>query len=259
MRVKSLYSYPVKSMRGRSLHTMVFDAFGPKGDRRYMLVDESGRFISQREVPQLSQCAARIDGNELHLDIAGYIQTLHCDAFVRPMSVQVWSDQAEALACVDELPALNALVGKPVSLVYMPESSFRQVDRTYYSPAQRVSFADGFPVLLTNESSLEDLNDRLDHAVPMERFRPNIVIEGAGAFEEDAWKKIQIGELELSLVKPCSRCVMTTIDANGNKGREPLRTLSSFRRNEFGVCFGQNAVHHGKGAVHVGDSVSILA
>jgi uncharacterized protein YcbX len=129
----------------------------------------------------------------------------------------------------------------------------RQVDRDFFEKDQNVSFADAFPLLLTNSASLADLNSKLEQSVSMSRFRPNIVFEGGVAFEEDDWKQVSIGGVDFDLVKPCSRCGMTTIGEDGKLGKEPLKTLAGYRRNEYGVCFGQNLVHRSLGMLKVGD------
>jgi uncharacterized protein YcbX len=142
----------------------------------------------------------------------------------------------------------------------MPDSSFRRVDAGRVDEYRRVGFADGFPFLVTNTASLAELNTRLAAPVEMRRFRPNIVVEGAEAWDEDHWQSLSIGDNHLSIVKPCSRCVMTTVDpAKGQKdaASQPLRTLSGYRRTQEGVIFGQNAIHESPGIIRVGDPVSV--
>ena len=156
--------------------------------------------------------------------------------------------------------ALSRFCGKPVCLVFMPDSSFRRVDAGRVDEYRRVGFADGFPFLVTNTASLAELNNRLDAPVEMRRFRPNIVVEGAEAWEEDHWQSLSIGANRLSVVKPCSRCVMTTVDpSTGQKDAalQPLRTLSGYRRTQEGVIFGQNAIHESPGIIRVGDPVTV--
>jgi hypothetical protein len=147
-------------------------------------------------------------------------------------------------------------------LVRFPDDGFRPVDPDYARFEARVAFADGFPVLLTSESSLKELNARMDGGggrVPMDRFRPNLVVRGSEPFEEDRWRQIRVGELVLDVVKPCARCKITTVDQiTGKTGTEPLATLAGFRKRDNEVLFGQNCVHHGPGSVRVGDEVEIL-
>ena len=156
--------------------------------------------------------------------------------------------------------ALSRFCRKPVSLVFMPDSSFRRVDAGRVDEYRRVGFADGFPFLVTNTASLAELNTRLEVPVEMRRFRPNIVVEGADAWDEDHWQSLSIGNNRLSIVKPCSRCVMTTVDpSTGLKDAavQPLRTLSRYRRTGEGVIFGQNAIHESPGLIRVGEPVTV--
>lgn len=142
----------------------------------------------------------------------------------------------------------------------MPEETFRRVDASRVTEYRRVSFADGFPFLITNLASLEELNSRLDSAIDMRRFRPNIVVEGAGAWDEDNWTSARIGETAFTLVKPCSRCVMTTVDPDqGVKSvdLQPLRMLGTYRRTSDGVIFGMNAIHESDGTIRVGDPITL--
>ncbi len=261
MRVAALYRYPVKSFDCVPLQTMQVDAFGPVWDRRFMLVDEDNRFITQRKYPTLRFLKADIEGDELRL--AGKaLKTafIPLGSFSESCTVQVWGDEVDALVSSDHQMnlALSSYVGFPVRLVYMPSSSFRQVDLTFSQPGEGVGFADGFPFLLTNTASLADLNGRLESEISMLRFRPNIVIDGALPYQEDTWRRIRIGEITFVVSKPCSRCAMTTIDDRGQFGKEPLKTLATYRRNEYGVCFGQNLVHEGQGEIAVGDEVEVI-
>lgn len=265
MQVTGLFCYPVKSFEGMTLASADFDEFGIRWDRRFMLVDVSGHYVTQRKYPILSLFSARIDtaGNGFRLVIETpdrQMLEFALEVFDRPMIVKVWSDEVTAYACQSaDIAAISERVGIALDLVYMPESTFRQVSREYFDAVQRVSFADGFPVLLTTEASLQELNQRLDTPVPMRRFRPNLVLDGVLPYGEDEWRQMQAGAMLFDLVKPCSRCVMTTINELGEKGKEPLKTLSTYRKNSMGVCFGQNLVHRTLGRLHLGDRVEILA
>lgn len=254
-----LHHYPVKSMQGNRLSQMHIDDFGPQWDRRFMLVDESGQFLSQRTFPLMSQLHAAFDGEVLSINGPEGL-VLAYRHFGHSISARVWSDQIGARVSdhSDNDAQLSALLQENVRLVYMPDSVFRQVDRDFFAADRRVSFADGFPFLLTNTASLSDLNARLADPVDMRRFRPNIVVAGDLAFQEDAWTRIRIGAVEFELVKPCSRCVLTTIDENGKKGKEPLRTLASYRKSVHGVCFGQNMVALNEGLISLQDRVEVL-
>jgi uncharacterized protein YcbX len=261
--VSSLYVYPVKSLRGLALSRSKVDTFGFQYDRRFMLVDSAGRFVTQRKHPILARFRADFDGVCLTISSSCLLDQplrFSVEEFVSQSEVTVWSDEVDALLISDvRTESLSSILGFKVFLAYMPDSSFRQVDPDYFSGRQSVSFADGFPLLLTNEASLEDLNGKLDSSVPMSRFRPNIVFKGDQAFQEDNWRRVAIGELEFELVKPCSRCVMTCVDEEGARHKEPLRTLATYRKNKYGVCFGQNMVQLSEGSIAVGDRLRVLS
>jgi len=257
--VTDLFYYPVKSLKVVSVSSVELDEFGIKNDRRFMLIDDNNKFVTQRTNPKLSQLSAYFDANLLKIEGAEFgVLTFSLDAFIQIESVRIWSDFVEVLILDDDgTDIISEYLGKSVRLAFMSDSSFRQVDREYFSADKRVGFADGFPFLLTNSASLNDLNARLTEPVSMGRFRPNIVFSGDYAFQEDNWRYIQIGAVPFEIVKPCSRCVMTTINELGEKGKEPLKTLASYRKNEYGVCFGQNMVHKALGRISVGDIVKV--
>lgn len=259
IRISALHYYPVKSLKGISVEQIALDDFGFQSDRRYMLVDAKGTFVTQRKYPVLSKVSAHIEGEFLSISVPDSgVETVSQEDFSQRKATVVWQDQISAELIAKPLSGISSLLGMDIYLAHMPDNSFRQVDREFFVEDQRVSFADAFPILLTNESSLGDLNRRLVNEVPMERFRPNMVIEGAEAFAEDDWKQLRIGELIFHCVKPCSRCIMTTIDEQAKTNKEPLATLATYRKNEFGVCFGENLVHRNTGILRVGDEVEIL-
>ncbi|MFD2228821.1 MOSC domain-containing protein [Alkalimarinus sediminis] len=261
MKLTAINKYPVKSLKGLSLDSSLIDEFGIENDRRWMLVDSDGRFVTQRKHPIMGTIAVEDrDGLLRFTSAEGSVLDVQAGDFVNSIDAQVWSDNIVALGAGDAISGwFSELLGTPVNLVYMPDSTFRQVDRNYADYKQRVGFADGFPFLLISEASLEDLNSRLDSPVAMSRFRPNLVVTGCDAFEEDSWQLIRIGDIEFELVKPCSRCIMTTIDeVSLNYGKEPLKTLATYRRNDYGVCFGQNLVHQNQGVLSVGANVEVL-
>lgn len=259
--LQSLHYYPVKSLGEIESDSLRFDEFGPALDRRFMLVDDSDCFVTQRSETSLRFIAVSVSAERLALNHPSFgVLEYHLHEFSDPLEVSVWNDSVSAL-CLgnsEKDAVLSEYIGKSVRLVFMPDSSFRQVDREYFSADRRVSFADGFPVLLCNTASLLDLNGRLEQPVSMSRFRPNIVVSGQEPFEEDSWRRIRIGEIEFAVVKPCSRCVMTTIDDAGEKGKEPLKTLATYRRNEHGACFGQNLVPLSNGHIRVRDELVVL-
>jgi uncharacterized protein YcbX len=228
--VSGLYYYPVKSLMGVSLDQADVDDFGIRNDRRFMLIDDKNKFVTQRAHAQLSQLsvtvshsrANEIDSINISSKSLGRLN-FNLDQFrsfdVDISNVVVWNDSVEAVILKNkQTQRLSEFLGLNVRLAYMASSSFRQIDRQYYSEDKRVSFADGYPFLLTSEASLKDLNDKLSLAIPMVNFRPNIVISGGiSAYAEDVWKRATIGDITFELVKPCSRCVMTTINSNGLK------------------------------------------
>ncbi|MCW8983326.1 MAG: MOSC domain-containing protein, partial [Gammaproteobacteria bacterium] len=174
--------------------------------------------------------------------------------------VKVWNDQCAAIDGGDEAAEwLSQFLGEPSRLVYFPEDELRQVDPNFANAGERTAFSDGFPILLISQSSLDDLNARLESPVTMQRFRPNLVIDGCEPFAEDGWQKIRIGDITLRIVKPCSRCVIPTIDLEtGMKGAEPIKTLASYRMRENRIYFGQNVIAEGCGQIEVGMAVEIL-
>ncbi|MGC8120503.1 MOSC domain-containing protein [Marinobacter sp. VGCF2001] len=260
MKVKSLCIYPVKSLAGIDVPHFRLDDFGPRGDRRWMIVDADHRFVTQRRQPVLANVATSLVNGEVGIRIPGegdYVLA----AGDKRVEVTVWRDQVAAI--LESGPASEALsryCGEAVRLVYMPDDCFRRVDPERVSAERRVGFADGFPILLVNQSSLDELNSRLEHKVDMRRFRPNIVVEGAPAWAEDAWARVSVGDVRMNLVKPCSRCVMTTVNPDtGEKdpATQPLKTLAAYRKMQDGVIFGQNAVHERAGSISVGDLVIV--
>lgn len=261
MNVHSLWVYPVKSLAGIAVDEFVLDEFGPAGDRRWMIVDENRQFVTQRNHPELARIGVRVldSGVEVEIPEQGRFRLRASEESLR---ARVWRDWAQALAGDPEASdALSRYCGKPLQFVYMPDESFRRVDAARVADLRRVSFADGFPLLITNLASLEELNGRLDTPIEMRRFRPNVVVEGGAPWDEDGWRKLGIGSGVFDLVKPCSRCVMTTVDPDAgvkNTALEPLRTLSGYRRTDDGVIFGMNAIHESAGRVRVGDPVKII-
>ena len=263
--VTRLNIYPVKSCGGVGLSSIALTDWGPEGDRRFMLVDRNNVFVTARKYPRLLQVKVALmqqgllltanKATPLRISVAG-LESVAQDS----LTTTVWGDQVQAHeVSEDSSQWFSELLGLPVRLVYMPSSGYRQVDRNYFAQDQRVSFADGFPLLLTHQSSLDELNQRLAEPVSMQRFRPNIVVAGGEPWAEDQWHEIQIGDIRFAAVKPCSRCIMTTIDPKTlKKGREPLTTLSGYRRTDFGVIFGQNMVNLDQGIISVGDKVKLI-
>lgn len=261
MKVHSLYVYPVKSLAGIQVPSFEMDDFGPKGDRRWMIVDADRNFVTQRALPELARIATSLIDRDVSIHIPGE-GDFTLQATNQELRVLVWRDWVKALEGeVLASEALSRFCGKELRFVYMPNSSFRRVDAGRVTEYRRVGFADGFPLLITSLSSLEELNTRLDTPVDIRRFRPNIVIEGSAPWQEDGWRKLKLGGHSFSIVKPSSRCVLTTVNPDTgvkDSGLQPLRMLSSYRRTSDGVIFGQNAIHESPGMIRVDDSVTVI-
>jgi uncharacterized protein YcbX len=260
--LSAIYRYPVKSLRGQAFDRLDVGRRGLIHDRRWMVVDAQGRFLTQRQLPRMSLIDASVDdGGGLWLAAPGMsaldLPDGESGAQIR---VQVWGDEVNAGPVSGDADGwLSEFLGQDCRLVVMPEKTRRAVDPQFATPADEVGFADGFPFLLISQASLDDLNNRLTTPVPMLRFRPNLVVSGCSAFAEDGWKRIRIGELVFRVAKPCSRCVIPTIDfTTAERAREPLQTLMQYRRRDNKVYFGQNLLHEGGGALEVGLPVEIL-
>jgi uncharacterized protein YcbX len=248
--------YPIKSAGGISASEWEVDAFGLRHDRRWMVVDPGGRMITQRTHPRLALARPAIEGERLVVRAAGLdplvLPLRPAEAVTTP--VTIWRDTCVALWQGEAAARwFSALLGVTVAVVYMPDSTWRRAGPAALPATARVSFADAYPFLLLSEESLAELNRRMTVPLPMNRFRPNLVIRGGAAFEEDELGTFSIGELRFQAVKPCDRCVLTTTDQEtAERDLEPLRTLATFRKRDRQVYFGQNVVHQGQGRVAVG-------
>lgn len=259
--------YPVKSLRGIELSETVVEARGLRFDRRWMLVDKAGRFLSQREHSSLVLVDVSFDPKSpetMTWQAPGMEPiTFSClpaeNASV--VSVQIWRSTCDALD-VGESPArwMQAYLGAFCRLVYMPDSTRRTVNPQYTAGEGVVSFADGYPCLLAGQASLDQLNERLGQTLSMRRFRPNFVVEGSTPHEEDGWKEIAMGAVPMKGVKPCDRCVVITIDPEtAEASQEPLATLASYRKRDGKVWFGQNLIPLEEGVVRLGDTLVVQA
>lgn len=273
LRVTGLFIYPVKSLRGFAVPAAAVDALGFVGDRRFLVVDETGKFLTQRTHPRMALIATALSATTLTLSTDDGRAPLHVPRAADPAAplrpVSVWkSEGLLAEDCGDAAAAwLSDFIKIPARLVRAGEKFYRPVKPSAAKPGDIVSFADAHPFLLISEASLADLNDRLaeksEDALPMDRFRPNIVVAGCGAFAEDAWPHVRVGEILFRNSGPCARCIMTTTDQlTAQRGKEPLRTLASYRRDArdpTDVNFGINLNHETKtGSVRVGDAVTPL-
>lgn len=261
MQVKQLWVYPVKSFAGQSLQEASLQQRGFEHDRRWMLVDENGRFISQREHAHLSRWQAAVDGEDLlltQLDTGTEISVPQAKAEEGPLvDVQVWNDSFTA-RLVDTIPdkVLEVAFGFPCRLVYMATDSSRPVEAKYAKVGEEVSFADGYPYLIATTGSLSAIEEEKGQELGMRRFRPNIVIEHAAAFAEDHWSALTIANQPFRLPKPCARCVIITIDPDTTvKDPEVFATLAELHKEGRKVLFGMNACWEGvmSGKLRVGD------
>lgn len=264
--LQAVYRYPVKSMRGQEFDSLDVDARGLVLDRRWMVVDANGRFLTQRQQSRMALIDVQAgDPSELELSAPGMppLQLSRSQAdgpAADRIDVQVWGDHVSAQPVSGEADAwLSDFLDQACRLVHLPVDVRRPVDPQFAGPDDQVGFADGFPFLLISQASLDDLNARLDLPVPMLRFRPNLVVAGCQPYAEDGWRHIRIGDMRFRVAKPCSRCIIPTIDADtGERGREPLQTLMTYRRRDNKVYFGQNLVHEGSGRLEVGMPVEVI-
>lgn len=277
MIISSLHLYPVKSLGGVSVTSIEVDSLGPLWDRRFMVIDGStSRFMSQRNTPRMALISTSISGSSLQLTAPSgtSISVTHSGSDLPSHNATVWNDEVSVADCGDDAASfLSDALQKSCRLVRVG-SNYRRPIRTISTQARNsplaprdVGFADAFPILIVSETSLASLNDRLmekgEDAVPMNRFRPNIVVSGCPAFAEDTWFRYRAGSLVFRNTGPCARCtVVTTDQTSGAQSKEPLQTLAQFRRDPADsgkVNFGQNAlVETFSGSCSVGDSISLL-
>ena len=258
--LSGLYVYPIKSCAGISLDSADLSATGLRHDRRWMLVDETGEFMSQRTHPRMALVSVSFSTEQLTVRAPGMtdleipLQQQH----ERQIDVSIWGDTNRGALVGEEADRwFGEFLRFPCRLVGKPEDDLRLVDSVYAEDGDQVVFADGFAFLLISEASLEDLNGRLDDPLPMNRFRPNFVVRGCPPYAEDGWSRLQIGSVPFRVAEPCPRCAITTVDQNtGASGKEPLRTLATYRKTELGAVFGRNLIHDAPGTVRVGDLVA---
>lgn len=260
MRLGGLYRYPLKSGAAQACDVLAVEPRGLSGDRRWMVCDPAGRFVTGRSHPRLSLVSAVPDPAGLQLQAPG-MPALHVafPALDKRREVQVWKQAVPA--CIGDLAAdawLSRWLGTPVQLAWLPEDSHRPLDARYGRDGDEVSFADGFPLLLLAQASVEALNRRLRQPVGALHFRPNLVIADARPHAEDGWRHVRIGEILFEVAKPCTRCVFVNVDphtAVADPDGEPLRTLAGYRRAPKGIVFGQNLIPRGGGVLRLGDPV----
>lgn len=277
MHVSQIHIYPIKSMGGIRLDASEVEPRGLRYDRRWMIVTPDGRFVTQREVPAMARVRVGIRPGGLIVSTPGITaMQVPFDAGSDEIEVAIWDSVCTARAYPEGIDQwFSQALGIDCRLVEMPDDSLRPVNRRFDRGGDIVSFADGYPLLLIGQASLDELNSKMDDPLPMERFRPNIVVKGCKAFDEDEWERVKIGQALFRVTKPCARCVITTVDQERGEfnGNEPLKTLAEFRMardvmpnriEEFGltptaVLFGANLIPETRdAAVMIGDGVEII-
>ena len=279
MKISQINIYPIKSLKGISLNEAIIEKRGLQYDRRWMLVDDNGVFFTQREFPKMATMAISLNENGLEVSADEFENLLlpYQPTTDEKIKVRVWQSICDATVSENKINQwFSEVLQTNCRLVYMPDESEREVNPLFNQNDDIVSFADGYPFLIIGENSLVDLNSRLENEIPMNRFRPNFVVQNSDAFAEDSWKKLSIGNTIFRATKPSERCVITTVDQNGGffTGKEPLKTLANYRlaKNVFpnnfesfgsdknAVLFGQNLIAENFGeTVKIGDDVKILA
>jgi uncharacterized protein len=262
MKLSRLFVYPVKACAGIELTEATVDQFGITNDRRWLIVDADGVALTQRDRPRMALLRPSVDNGLLRLTAPdGSVLTVQRPSSDLQHEVIVWNDQVMSDdAGNDAASWLSDYLEQAVRLVHMPDTTFRRVDPNYSPAERRVSFADAFPFLVVSQESMDELNRRLPAPMGIERFRPNIVVAGASEpHAEDGWSRIRIGAIDFDLVKPCARCAVPTIDQQtAIAGKEPSRTLATYRKRNGKIYFGQNAIHATSGTLRVGDPVIVL-
>ena len=265
LRLSAISCYPVKSLRGHGLDRAAVEWCGLAGDRRWMVIDEAGRFVTRREVPAMALVGVAPDADGLVLSHAdhGDCRVACPDRGASSVTARIWRDTLDVrLAGAEAGLFLSRVLGRRVRLAFQHAADSRPVDGRYGRPGEHVSLADGYPLLVATTASLAALNERLPVPVGMERFRPNLVLDGGIAWEEDGWRRLRIGEVVLRVAKPCSRCIITTqhpLTGARENGDEPLSTLRAMGRLlPGGIMFGVNVVPETIGTVRTGDRIDVL-
>lgn len=263
LQLSEIWIYPIKSLGGISLQEAVPERRSLRYDRRWMLVDEDGRFISQREIPNMAMLGTAIETpfltvfwkNDPQKKVQIPLEINH--AALSNIEVQIWDDSCTGLVLNPEINQwFSDNLGQNLRLVWMPDTNHRPADERYAPVGHQVSYADGFPYLIIGQASLDALNSRLEQPLPMNRFRPNFVFTGGQPFEEDTWSNFTINQQLFQGVKPCARCSITTTNQNtAEQAAEPIKTLATFRKFDNRILFGQNVVWLGddESVVRVGD------
>ena len=253
-------------MGGISIKSSEVTDRGLQYDRRFMLIDENNTFLSQRTIPKMALLQTAIKDDQLlvfekNSSDDKLVLPLSPDPFSKNVYVKVWEDECEAQLVSKEADSwFSKKLNCSCRLVYMPQSTKRKVDTKYAVDNEITSFSDAFPLLVIGQSSLDDLNSRLTEPLPINRFRPNVVFTGGTPFQEDVMEHFRINNLDFYCVKPSARCVITTTDQEtGLAGKEPLKTLSTYRSKNNKVYFGQNVLMKGEGRIKFGDKIEVIS
>lgn len=261
--LSEIWIYPLKSARGIRLQQAEIDERGLKQDRRWMLVDKLGNFISQRKYPKMALIKVNLTQVGLGFDIDNFGKSeviIPQESTHEKFRVRVWQDECQALKVNEDIDKyFSEFLAFNCHLVYMPDNTKRFVESDLAPKNTTTGFADAYPFLLISEESLKNLNEKLLEKVQMNRFRPNLVIAGVDPHEEDKWTKVKIADIELLVIKPCTRCTLiTTNQETAEQGKEPLKTLSTYRKMGNKILFGQNLVHLNTGYIKEGQEVKVL-
>lgn len=268
--VSQLFYHPVKSLGAISAQSLLIADMGPLLDRRLMLIDENGKFITQRQSPLMALIHVSDDSEMLHFSYqspqsgTALVCSLPWPKFSYEGDValaKVWADEVETQLIDHEINTwLSDILSRKVQLVFINDQTHRQVDLDYANKGDRTGFADGFPLLLVSQASIDFLAKASGVPLTAQNFRPNIVVQGCEAFAEDQWEKIRIGEIEFDVVKPCSRCVIPTIDLKtAEKKKQVMMTMLEHRKQGKKVYVGQNLIHRGLGNINVNQEIELIA
>jgi len=262
--LSNLTYYPIKACRGFDVTESRVERMGLANDRRMMVVTPDGEFLTQREHAKLALITPTLKNDSVTLSAPNFDSihfTTQKTGTATPVNIW-WSKGVQAIDQGNETAQwFSDWLGISVRLVHIDSNFKRKLNSDFaINEDDHTGFADGYPILIISEASLQDLNSKLDSALPMNRFRPNIVVQNCEPFAEDTWKRIRIGDVEMALVKPCARCEVTTIDKETlERNKEPLKTLATYRKQKNGAMFGVNVIPLNEGTVKVGMSVEILA
>jgi uncharacterized protein YcbX len=263
LKLSEIFIYPIKSLGGISLDSAIVEERGLKYDRRFLLVDENDIFMTQRDFPQLA--FLKLSFSEKGFKVLNTQNNSH--TFIpfesdskEIIRVTIWDDVCNAVRVNKDLDDwFSNSINKKCSLVFMRDNEKRIVEKNYMNEEHIVSFADAYPFLIIGQSSLDDLNARLDAPLPINRFRPNFVFSGGKPYEEDNWKDFIIGDVKFKAVKPCARCVITTTDQEtSQRSDEPLKTLSAYRKINNKVMFGMNVICNKTGSLSINENITLV-